>query len=78
MKSTLFMTFLMALTGVNAVAEETTQQNTKAKSAVVTYEQTMKNYANKAKDAKKDLDKASQDRQNQLDAMEKKIDADSN
>jgi hypothetical protein len=77
MKTTMILAVLITLIGFHAFAEDNAQQKANAKTPV-TYEQTMKNYANKTKEVKKDLDKASQERQQQLDSMEKRTDADTN
>ncbi|QDK44565.1 hypothetical protein DOM22_05015 [Bdellovibrio sp. ZAP7] len=75
MKTIWIFALLITLTGIKSFAEETPQQNINAKPSV-TYEQTMKNYANKTKEVKKDLDKASQERQKQMNDLDK-VDADS-
>ncbi|QLY26388.1 hypothetical protein [Bdellovibrio sp. KM01] len=74
MKSFWIFALLITLTGIKSFAEETPQQKINAKPSA-TYEQTMKNYANKTKEVKKDLDKASQERQKQLEAADKALDS---
>jgi Skp family chaperone for outer membrane proteins len=60
------------LLGMNSFAEESTTQKPAMKPAP-TFEKTLQNYQNAPKNVKKDLDKASQERQKQLDDAEKKL-----
>ncbi|UYL07405.1 hypothetical protein B9G69_010145 [Bdellovibrio sp. SKB1291214] len=60
------------LLGFNSFAED--NQNAKpVKKPAPTFDKTLQNYANAPKDVKRDLDKASQERQKQLDDAEKKL-----
>jgi hypothetical protein len=74
MKVSLTIATLITVISIHTFAEEPPAQNTKAKTPV-TYEQTMKNYANKTKDVQKDLDKAAKERQKQLEAADKALDS---
>lgn len=70
MKTVLVMA--MMLIGLNSFAEESSTQKPVKKPAP-TFEKTLQDYANAPKNVQKDLDKASQERQKQLDDAEKKL-----
>ncbi|WP_413294852.1 hypothetical protein ACLSU7_07060 [Bdellovibrio sp. HCB185ZH] len=74
MKFSLAVASLITVMSIASFAEETASQNTKTKTPV-SYEQTMKNYANKTKEVQKDLDKAAKERQKQLEATDKALDS---